>query len=37
MWGGNYGDSSDSGWRRAVEKQSGYKFGFPVAIHDRIE
>lgn len=37
MWGGNFAYTSDSRFNQAVEKLSDYKFGFAVAIHDRIE
>jgi hypothetical protein len=37
MFGGNFVSCSDSRFHRAVEALSGYDFGFPVAVHDRVE
>lgn len=37
MMGGAFVHTSDSRFGEAVEKLSGYDFGFPVALHDRVE
>lgn len=37
MAGGCYVTTSDSRFSEAVQRMSGYQFGFPVALHDRIE
>lgn len=37
MFGGCYVETSDSRFHEAVRQLSGYKFGFPVALHDRVE
>ena len=37
MFGGTYVSTSDSRFNEAVEELSGYDFGFPVALHDRVE
>jgi hypothetical protein len=37
MFGGNFAYTSDSRFNSAVRKISGQEFGFPVAIHDRVE
>ena len=37
MFGGNFAYTSDSRFSEAVQKLSGYKFSFPVSIHDRYE
>lgn len=37
MFGGCFAYTSDSRFSEAVQKLSGYPFGFPVAIHDRVE
>ena len=37
MFGGAYIVTSDSRFNEAVEELSGYEFGFPVALHDRVE
>jgi hypothetical protein len=37
MFGGCYVDTSDSRFNEAVSALAGYKFGFPVALHDRVE
>ena len=37
MFGGTYVSTSDSRFHEAVEELSGYDFGFPVALHDRVE
>ena len=37
MFGGCYVSTSDGRFNRAVEELAGYRFGFPVALHDRVE
>jgi len=37
MFGGTYVETSDSRFDEAVRNLSGYDFGFPVALHDRVE
>ena len=37
MFGGTYVSTSDSRFAEAVEQMSGYDFGFPIAMHDRVE
>lgn len=37
MFGGCFVHSSDSRFNEAVEKLADYDFGFPVALHDRVE
>lgn len=37
MFGGCFVHTSDGRFHDAVSKLSGYDFGFPVALHDRVE
>ena len=37
MFGGNFAYCSDARFGDAVQLLSGYEFGFPIAIHDRVE
>src|SRR4029077_1556808 len=37
MFGGAFVHTSDSRFHEAVEELSGYRFGFPVALFDRVE
>lgn len=37
MFGGCYIETSDSRFGAAVRDLSGYRYGFPVALHDRVE
>ena len=37
MMGGCFVHSSDSRFGEAVRRLSGYAYGFPVALHDRVE
>lgn len=37
MFGGAFVATCDSRFSRAVQELSGYDFGFPVALHDRVE
>ena len=37
MFGGNFAYSSDGRFTEAVRRLAGIEYGFPVAIHDRVE
>lgn len=37
MYGGTFIETSDGRFDKAVRELSGYDFGFPVALHDRVE